>query len=272
MAGLIDTHCHIHAARKDRDDHTAKKWQDASEVNADSLVESARKNGVESLICVGTDLADSRTAVEFVKSRENCWAAIGIHPHEAKVFLSEHKDLAEFEKLSKKPKVVALGEVGLDYYYEHSPRSEQIKLLEMFLQLARENELPVIFHVREAFDDFWPVFDNFKNLRGVLHSFTADIKTMEKALGKGLFIGLNGIMTFTKDEEQLEMAKSVPVSRLVLETDSPYLAPKPYRGKVCRPEYVKATAEFLASLRGEDIEEFSARTSENAVQLFTLRL
>jgi TatD DNase family protein len=271
MSGLVDTHCHIHAAKSGRADFTAKKWHEAGETAPKKLLESAQAGGVQKIVCVGTDLEDSRDAVEFVQGHDNTWASIGVHPHEAKTYLSAHENLNPLEQLADRPKVVAVGEVGLDYYYEHSPRKEQIRLLEMFLQFAADRSLPIIFHIREAFDDFWPVFDNFKGLEGVMHSFTADTDEMDKGLSRGLFIGLNGIMTFTKEPGQLEMAKAVPLNRLVLETDSPYLAPKPYRGRVCRPEYIKSTAEFLAELRGENYEKLSTSTSQNAGLLFKLR-
>ncbi len=268
---LIDTHCHIHAIREDCDDFTSKKWQDAGETDPDKIIEDASDNGVNKLVCVGTDLEDSRTAVDFVQDRSACWASIGVHPHEAKVYLQDNKDLQSMKELSARPKVVAVGEIGLDYYYEHSPRAEQIRLLEMFLQLASDKRLPAIFHIREAFDDFWPVFDNFKGIKGVLHSFTDKLDNLDKALDRGLYIGLNGIMTFTKDVQQLEAAKSVPLDRLVVETDSPYLTPRPLRGKVCKPEHVRLTAEFLSNLREDDFSEFARQTSQNAINLFDLR-
>lgn len=270
MTGLVDTHCHIHAAVADRQDFTAKKWQEAGETDPDALIKSAKQAGVDGLICVGTDLEDSKDAVDFVQERDDCWASVGVHPHEAKDFLMRYKDLQEFEILADKPKVVAVGEVGLDYYYEHSPRKEQIILLEMFLDLAKKLDLPVIFHIREAFDDFWPILANFGGIRGVLHSFTSNTANLDKALSRGLYIGLNGIMTFTKDENQLKMAKNVPLDRLFLETDAPYLAPKPFRGKVCKPEHVKATAEFLAELRSEDFDDLAKTTSANTTKLFGL--
>ncbi|HEX5456490.1 MAG TPA: TatD family hydrolase [Candidatus Saccharimonadales bacterium] len=270
MSGLTDTHCHIHAAKPTRDDFTAKKWQEANETDPDALINSAIEAGVDRLICVGTDLEDSLDAVDFVQTRDNCRATIGTHPHEAKEFLSKHKDLSAFEELAGKPKVAAIGEVGLDYYYEHSPKKEQIKLLEMFLQLATDRKLPVIFHIREAFDDFWPIVSNFGAVGGVLHSYTSDTQNLDEALNKGLYIGLNGIMTFTRDENQLKMAKRVPLDRLVVETDAPYLTPKPLRGKVCKPQHVRLTAEFLSELRGEPYEKFAEATSNNAGRLFNL--
>lgn len=269
MLSFVDTHCHIHAAKPDRKDFTAKKWHESEEVDPESLLESAHKFGVDRLICVGTDLKDTDDAINFATEHENAWASVGIHPHEAARYSA--LPISEIEKLIKKPKVVAIGEVGLDYYYEHSPKAEQIKLLEMFLDLSQKSNLPVIFHVRDAYEDFWPILNNFKNIRGVLHSFTADKKVLEQGLAKNLYIGLNGIMTFTKDDNQLEMAKSVPLEKLVLETDAPYLTPKPFRGKVCRPEHVVNTAEFLADLRGERVEDLAKQTTVNACDLFNFK-
>ena len=124
---------------------------------------------------------------------------------------------------------------------------------------------------REAFDDFWPIFDNFKGLRGILHSFTASNAIMDKALGRGLYIGLNGIMTFSRQSEQLAMARAVPLENLVLETDAPFLTPTPYRGKICEPKHVAVTAEFLRDLRGETLEQLAAATTHNAKELLRLQ-
>lgn len=170
----------------------------------------------------------------------------------------------------RQDKVVAVGEVGLDYYYENSPKQAQAKMLEEHLQLAREFGLPVIFHVRDAYDDFWPIYDNFAGLRGVVHSFSASVKELDEALNRGLYIGLNGIMTFTKDEKQLQAAKRVPKGKMILETDAPYLTPNPFRGKICRPEHVRLTAEFLATLRDEQLEELASYSTSNANELFNL--
>ena len=128
----------------------------------------------------------------------------------------------------------------------------------------------MIFHVRDAFDDFWPIFDEYKGIRGVIHSFTATTKELDQILTRGLFVGLNGIMTFTKDDKQLEAAKSVPLDRLVLETDTPFLTPKPFRGKINEPKNVVVIAEFLSDLRGESLKELSEATTNNSNQLFNL--
>lgn len=270
MLNFVDTHCHIHAARSNREDFTAKKWHDANETSPDSLLKSANDFGVAGLICVGTDLDDSKDAINFATKHGNTWASVGIHPHEAAKY--DNLPVLELENLLDSRKVVAIGEVGLDYYYEHSPKPEQIKLLEMFLDLAVKHNLPVIFHVREAYDDFWPILDNFKSIRGILHSFTASKDILEQGLSRNLYIGLNGIMTFTKDDDQLEVAKMVPLDKLVLETDAPYLTPKPFRGKVCKPEHVVHTAEFLAVLRGERVEDLSKQTTRNACNIFGITL
>lgn len=256
MPKLVDTHCHIH-------------FEDY-ELNPDRVIEDSIKSGVTKLICVGCTLEDSRKGIEFVQTRENCWASIGLHPHEGAVYADNPKTLQQFADLVTKPKVVAIGETGLDYYYNHSPKRHQIGVLEFQLDLAQKHNLPVIFHVRDAFEDFWPIFDNFKGLRGVVHSFTATTKELEQILSRDLHVGLNGIMTFTSDHKQLEAAKAVPISKLLLETDAPFLTPKPFRGKICEPKHVGVTAEFLANLRQESLEELAAATTQNAEQLFKL--
>lgn len=251
---LVDTHCHIHF-----DDY---------KLDPDAVISDSIKSGVTKMICVGCTYEDSKKGVSFVQNRENCFASIGIHPHESKKY--NIKRLEEFSKLVTEPKVVAIGETGLDYYYNHSDRDSQIKILEYQLDLAQKNNLPVIFHVREAFDDFWPILSNFKGVKGVIHSFTADTKVLDKILSIGLYVGLNGIITFTKEQYQLDMAKAVPLQNLLLETDAPFLTPKPFRGTICQPKHVLVTAEFLADLRGESLESITARTTYNAEQLFKI--
>lgn len=253
---LTDTHCHIHS-----EDYG---------LDADEVIRAAAKTGVARLLCVGTDLADSKRAVEFVQNRQNCWATIGLHPHEAAKYATDEKAKKAFAALAKRPKVVAVGEAGLDYYYNHSPKADQQKILRFQLELALEHDLPLIFHIREAFDDFWPIFDEYQGIRGVAHSFSAGTRDLEEILKRDLYVGLNGIMTFTKDKQQLEAAKSVPLQKLLLETDAPYLTPVPYRGTICKPEHVRVTAEFLADLRNERFEDLADATTRNAAQLFRL--
>ena len=265
---LIDTHCHIQSIGAPGDDFTVRKWREGGVKDPDVVIKDAHGAGVTRLICVGTSLNDSQRAVDSVQERDNCYASVGIHPHEAKNYANPPDLMRQCRDWLGDKKVVAVGEVGLDCYYEHSPKKEQVKLLEYFLQLASEADLPVIFHVRDAYADFWPVYDNFKNLRGVMHSFSATTKELEQALERGLYVGLNGIMTFTRDQNQLAAAKAVPLDNMLLETDAPYLTPKPFRGKVCKPEHVKNVAEFLAELRNEALDEVADHTTNNARKLF----
>jgi TatD DNase family protein len=167
-------------------------------------------------------------------------------------------------------KIIAIGECGLDYFYGHSSKADQVKALHFQIELALERNLPLIFHVRDAFDDFWPILDSYKNLRGVIHSFTDSAHNLEKALQRGLYIGVNGIMTFTKNQWQLEVAKNIPLDQLLIETDAPFLTPVPHRGKVNEPAHALLVARFLAGLRGEAPESVAAATTNNARALFSI--
>ena len=254
MSSFIDTHCHIHF-----DDYS---------LDADSVLREAQEAGVSKLLCVGCTLEDSQAGVDFAKTHDGVWAAIGIHPHEAHHYVSNDSALVQFAELAGQGAAVAIGECGLDYYYNHSPKASQLALLEFQLDLAQKHQLPVIFHVRDAFDDFFPVFDNFSGLKGVVHSFTAGKKVLDKILARDLLVGLNGIITFTKDSAQIDMAKAVPLSRMVLETDAPFLTPVPYRGTICKPEHVLETARFLCGVRGESLNILAEETTQNAEKLF----
>jgi TatD DNase family protein len=214
-------------------------------------------------------LADSELAVAFAQKHEGVWASIGIHPHEAKDHLGADTQ-ARFAALASLPKVVAVGECGLDYFYGHSPKEDQAAVLRFQIELALEQGLPLSFHVREAFDDFWPIFESYQGVRGVLHSFTDSQENMERAVAHGLYIGVNGIATFTRDEAQIVTYRTIPQHSLLLETDAPFLTPKPFRGKVCEPKHLVQTAEFLAVLRGESVEHLAESTTANAQKLLNL--
>ncbi len=268
---LVDTHCHIQSAGKEigiGERGTREMWAKNPNLKADVLVSEAAAVEVTRLICVGCDLKDSKLAVNFVKSHDNCWASIGLHPHEAQHYAGNPAKLDEFAALTSQPKVVAIGECGFDFYYNHSPKADQVKILKFQMELALKHDLPLIFHVREAFDDFWPLFDSYDGLRGVAHSFTDSIGNLNKAVERGLYIGVNGIATFAKDPEQLEAYRSIPMQKLLLETDAPYLTPTPYRGSINEPKRVGNIADFMAELRGEDREVLAAETTRNARSLF----
>lgn len=272
MTNLTDTHCHIHEAWRSVNgaDATAKLWDKAGNPSADELIARAVKDDVTCMICVGTTLPDSKMGVEFVQGRQRVWASIGIHPHEAKDYANYSSKLAEFAALATKPKVVAVGECGLDYFYSHSPREDQEKVLRFQIELALAHNLPMIFHVRDAFEQFWPIFDSYTGIRGVIHSFSAGEKEVGQIVERGLYIGLNGIMTFTKHAKQSDAAKAVPLDRLLLETDAPFLTPHPFRGTICEPKHVRVTAQFLANLRGESFDDLAQATTTNAHTLFGL--
>lgn len=256
---LIDTHSHIHFPNYGLDPEEV--WQESVE------------KGVTGMIVVGCRLEDSQGAIKFAAKHDNVWAAVGLHPHEAGEILAIPSAKIAFEALLSNPaedKVVAIGECGLDYYYENASKESQKELLHYQLKLASEHDLPVIFHVRDAFNDFWPIYDQHKIKNGVVHSFTGVKKDVEEALRRNLYIGLNGIVTFSKSEEQLNAIKDIPLESVVVETDAPYLTPKPFRGKICKPEHVELTAKFLAEHRGEPFELFASSTTDNARRLFNV--
>lgn len=262
---IIDSHCHIH----DED----------FPIEMSEVFDLMRENSVEKAICVGVDLKNSRRAVEFCELAGNSaqniqlFATVGIHPHEAEKVNLE-KDFLELRALAKSPKVVAIGEIGLDYFYENSPREIQQKMLFEQLKIAHELNLPVAFHVRGAFDDFWRVLNDFENqfgkIRGVLHSFTDTSENLQKALAHGFFIGVNGISTFVKKPEELEMFAQIPLEKMLLETDAPFLAPKGKRGKKNQPAWTKLVAEDLAEKRGISLEKIAEITSKNTEELFEI--
>lgn len=247
---LIDTHCHIH--------------ESTYPILPDDVLKTAKDVGVTRMICVGTNEKSSVEAVAFAKAHEGVYATIGVHPHDTKDGWEKIKALADASRL------VGVGEIGLDYFYTHSPREIQIKALEEQIDFALNHNLPIVFHVREAFDDFWPIFDNFSGIRGELHSFTDTQKNLEEGLKRGLFIGVNGISTFTKDPSQQKMFAAIPLEKMLLETDAPFLTPVPFRGKVNEPAFVKNVAEFHAHIRGISLEEIASATTSNAVTLFAL--
>ncbi len=268
---LIDTHCHIQSVgQTEGEDNTVLLWQRLGS-GPEAVIKAAESSHVKQMVCVGCDVEDSKLAIAFAGRHNQCHASIGIHPHEAKRYVNNYSALDEFKRLSAGPKVVAIGECGLDYFYDHSKPSDQLDMLKFQLDLAVETGLPVIFHVRQAFDDFWPVFDAYEgSIKGVLHSFTDSKANLEAALERGLLIGVNGIATFAKDPAHLDVYKAIPLDSLLLETDSPYLTPTPFRGNINEPKHVLTVAEFLARLRGEELEELAKRTTASARLLFGL--
>lgn len=265
MNNIVDTHCHIH-----EDNYP----------DAEGVIKLGKERGVTKFICVGTDLESSRKAVEFAKKhkKDGAFAAIGIHPHEAvneklEDNLSDNT-WEEMAQLAREPEVVAVGEFGFDFFYhkEKETRANQTKLAKRHLELAQRTNLPVILHIREAFDPFFEIIEEFPEVKGVVHSFSDTPDKLQRILSlpNNFYIGLNGIMTFSRVPEQLDSARNVPLERLVLETDSPYLTPAPERGKMNSIKNTAVIAEFLSELRGEELEHFCRVTTANSEKLFSI--
>ena len=246
-AYLIDSHCHLH----DLDFYTPEAQTQA--------LTACTKKQVEKLICIGTDHEDSFQAAEFAtKNPTKLFWSYGIHPNE---FDKPRKDV-QFEH-NNRP--VAIGEVGLDYHYGENDKLNQARLLEEMLDLAIREDLPLIFHVREAFDDFFAILDNFSTakIRGVVHSFSDNKKNLRKSLERDFYIGVNGLATYST----LPMP---PIERILLETDAPFLAPVSLRGQTNQPVNVHYVAKWLSEKLGLDFEEVAKITTENSETLFNL--
>jgi len=260
---LVDSHCHLH----DRQFFSAEQ--------AEEMLARAKENGVERVVCIGTDPEDSLVAREFAESHEGAYWTFGIHPEECSGCdennpIEDHKlgrtalSVSEMGLFSRTPnsRLVAIGEVGLDYHSEGYNREAQIRLFEEMLQLAVDNDLPVSFHVREAFSDFFAVINNFPNVRGVVHSFTDNKKVLKRILSDtDFYVGVNGLATYTT-------LPLPPLSRILLETDAPFLTPKPFRGIINEPAYIRNIAEWLAEKTDVDFETVERETTKNVEKLY----
>ncbi|NLC39138.1 MAG: TatD family hydrolase [Clostridia bacterium] len=256
MIALADTHVHLND-RQYKDD-----WEET--------VKRAQEAGVVLMINVGYDLPSSRRAVQMAQGRDGLYAAVGIHPHDA-LTLNEAA-LAELRSLAGHPRVVAVGEMGLDYYRDLSPREVQRKAFRQQLRLARELGKPVIIHDRDAHGDVLKILreEKAQELGGVLHCFSGSWEMAREAIKMGFYISFAGPVTYKNARRLLEVARQVPLNRLLLETDCPYLTPEPHRGRRNEPLYVALVAEKIAELRGMDLEELAAATLSNARTLFRL--
>ncbi len=252
---MIDTHAHVHDAKFDED--------------RVAMLERARAAGVDRIVTVGCDLADSERALQCARTY-GLQASLGIHPHEA-IDAPERIDEA-FDRLFDPAVHVAVGEIGLDYYYDHSPRDVQRRVLREQLAYAKRRRLPTIFHQRDAFDDFVAALRESYDpaLRGVVHCFTGDATQARLLVGEfGLRLGIGGVLTFKSAEPLREAVRAVGIDALVLETDCPYLAPVPMRGQRNEPAFVRHTAERLAAVLSLPLATVLARTDANAEVLFS---
>ncbi len=249
---FIDTHTHIHGPEFDTD--------------RDLALDRARSAGVEVCVAVGTDITDSQRAVELAGKHPDVFAAVGVHPHEAAKVTTA--DLDGLAGLAASDRVVAWGETGLDYYYEHSPKDVQRERFAEQITLAVRVDLPLIIHTRDAWDDTFRILDEHPHHGGVFHCFTGEREHAEAAISRGFFVSFSGIITFNKAQALQTVATHVPLDRVLIETDCPFLAPVPNRGRRNEPAFVALVAQKLAELRGVPVEEIARRSRENARRCF----
>ena len=289
---LIDTHCHIHdrrtynyaLSRQQVGKKLLRKYPDLPHEPEDFLPEKiiarAHEADVKKMVCIGTSHEDSMEACEFATkyANEGIYWTYGIHPDETNA-KSEYRSpsplllmdsLPDIPAITTGPekrrfqRLVAIGEVGLDYRDGEANRIAQIKLFEQMLQLAHDNDLPVVLHIREAFDDLFAVLENFPETRGVVHSFSDSLDNLKKSLNKGFYIGVNGLATFAPE------IPLPPLEKMLLETDAPFLTPSPFRGTINEPAHIRDVCAHISKLMGESEAHVAEITTKNAEQLFRL--
>ncbi len=256
MTYVIDSHCHLN-------------YKGLTE-QREAVIERARDAGVGVMLGINTKLKEFGEVREIAEAHPDIFATVGIHPHEA-----ENEPDVAVEALVERaqhPRVVGIGETGLDYYYEHAPREAQKFNFRAHIEAARQTRLPVIVHTRDAEKDTAEILRDEMGkgaFKGVIHCFTASQKFAEIALDLGLYISISGIVTFKNAKDLQESARKVPLDRLLVETDAPFLAPVPHRGQTCEPAFVVDTARFVADLRGISFAELAEATTENFFRLFS---
>jgi len=255
---LIDSHAHIQGEEYARE--------------VDAIIERARAAGVEKIIAVGGagDMSSNTEAVRLAGVHPEIFATVGMHPHDAKEVGEE--ELRRLRELTAEPKVIAVGETGLDYYYHHSPRDVQRKVFVQFIGLARETGLPLVVHERDAAKDVVELLrrEGAGEIRGVIHCFTGTYEAACAYLDLGFYLSFTGIITFKNAEPLREVVGKVPLDRMLVETDSPYLTPVPHRGKRNEPAYVRLVAEAVAKIKGASLAEVAAITTRNVRSLFEI--
>lgn len=259
---LVDTHCHVDF--------------DAYDEDRAAVLERAAEVGVSRIVNPGTDLVSSQAAIGLAEKYAGIYAGVAIHPNSTMIWSPEVLDT--LERLAVHPKVVSIGEIGLDYYWDKAPKSVQWAAFEAQLALSARLELPIIIHNREASDDVIAILrkwvpslpEALKTRPGVMHSFSASLATAEAALEMGFYLGFTGPVTYKKADELRSVAAHVPLERILIETDGPFLTPHPHRGKRNEPAYVALVAERMAALHNVTLDVFAAITTANAERLFGL--
>lgn len=254
---LIDSHCHLD--------------YDPMAQDIEGTLIRAHDKGVKAFLTIGTELSKIPVLTAIAENQVNVFATLGVHPHEAQKTLPEKELLHTLIHESRHPKMVGFGETGLDYYYTHSPKEDQQKAFKAHIEAAIDCDLPLIVHTRDAEEDTIHILKTIGqgHARGVIHCFSGSAWLRDQALDLGFYISVSGIVTFRKAEEIREVLKEVPLDRLLVETDSPYLAPEPYRGKPNEPAFVVEVAQKLAHVKGVHFDDVCRQTTENFLSLFT---
>lgn len=248
---MIDSHAHL---------YFEELYQ-----NLDERLRIAKLAGVTNVVTIGTDFSTMPTNIEIAEKYDDVFCSIGVHP----LHSQEDRDLNQLIDWSIKDKVIAIGEVGLDYHYEEeNPRTDQQSLLRDMLSLSEVIELPYIFHARECFDDIFNIISEYDIKSAVFHCYTDSLENARKILDLGYYVSFSGVVTFKKSDDLREVARYVPDDRFLIETDSPYLAPVPYRGKTNEPAFVTLVAEQIANIKNRSIDEISEMTDGNFFNLF----
>jgi len=254
--GLIETHCHLDYLSDDE---------------LKNIIHKSHEHFVEKIVTIAVAPKNLATVRQLVTENETVYGTQGVHPHEAKEVTDEV--LQEIRSHINDPKIIAVGEIGLDYYYDKSPREKQIDVFEKQLQIACDYDKPVVIHTRDADEDTIAVLSNFSSTlkkKGVIHSFTSSLDLAKFCLNEGFSLGFNGIITFNKAENVREVLRETPLDRILVETDAPFLTPVPYRGKENAPFYLPFVAEKIAEEKDIDIQEVLKVTKQNAIELFNL--
>jgi TatD DNase family protein len=252
---LIDSHCHLN-------------YEGLAE-RLDEVLANARAAGVTGFLNISTRRREWQDVIAAAEANADVWATVGVHPHEA----DAHPDLGASALIdaASHPDVIAIGECGLDYYYDKSDRAAQRERFQAHIEAARETGLPLVVHTREAEEDTAEILERAVNeggVRGVLHCFTGTYQLAKKALDLGFYVSLSGIVTFKNAQDLQHTARKLPADRMLVETDSPFLAPVPHRGRTCEPAFVADTARFVAQLRGVEPEILAEETTGNFFKLF----
>ena len=247
---IIDTHSHLYMNQFNKD--------------LDEVIENSIESGVKKIICIGVDLKTSHQSLEIAEKYSQVYASAGVHPHEAKYCSKNY--IKTLEDFSTHPKIVAIGEIGLDYFYKNSDVIQQLKTYFEQLELAKSLNLPAIVHCRNADNDIISGITHTNNNYGVIHCFASNLEFAKQILNLGFHLSFTGLITFAKELE--DVVRNVPIDKIMLETDSPYLTPKPYRGKRNEPKYVKYVAEMISKIKNISTNEIMKQTTLNAESFF----